>query len=222
LAISEALLRSVGLVALLTVALGASTFVVGGLTSRLADLQLRGDPGVASTIVHDARRRNRARLQLWFDYAFILFYWLTFLGLAVVLARRGDSVAYDVAALAAAFAATVTALLDVLENVRTGALLKLSRPGDQIRLQPVKHLRRTALAKWLASAVTIALLALVFLPGDRALLLLGLGFLAAAALGAAGVAWRYLLVAYGVAFVALGVAVGVWFTFFAADLVDRL
>jgi hypothetical protein len=221
LAISEALLRSVGLVALLTVALGAAALAAGGLRAGLATLQLGGDPVAVSNIVHDADRRRRVRRQLWFDYGFILAYWLTFLGLAVVLARRG-SFGYDIAALAAAFAATATAVLDVLENVRTGALLSLSRPGDQIRIQPVEHLQRTALAKWLASAVTIALLALVFLPGDTALLLLGLGFLLAALVGAAGMARRYFLAFYLLAFFVLGVIVAVSFTFFPSDVLDRL
>jgi hypothetical protein len=221
LAISEALLRSVGLVALLTVALGATALIAGGLRPGLAALQLGGDPVEASKIVRDADRRRRIRRQLWFDYGFILAYWLTFLGLAVVLARRG-SFLYDIVAIAAAFAATVTALLDVLENVRTGALLSLSRPGDQIRIQPVEHLQRTALAKWLASAVTIALLALVFLPGDTALLLLGLGFLLAALLGAAGMARRFFLAFYLLAFFVLGVIVAISFTFLPSDVLERL
>ena len=210
-----------GLAALLTVALGAAAAIAGGLTSRLGALQLSGDPDAGRAVVHDEEQRRRIRRQLAFDYVFILAYWLTFLGLAVVLARRG-SVGYDIAALAAAFAATATALLDVLENIRTGALLALSRPGDQIRLQPVEHLQRTALAKWFASAVTIALLALVFLPGDGVLLLLGIAFLLVAGLGAAGIARRYLLVPYLVAFFALGVTIAVWFTFFSSDLADRL
>lgn len=210
-----------GLAAFLTVALGASTLIAGGWTSGLATLQLRGDPLAARIVVHDDVQRRRIRRQLRLDYGFILLYWLTFLGLAVVLARRG-SVGYDIAALAAAFAATATALLDVLENVRTSALLGLSRPGDQIRLQPVEHLQRTALVKWLWSAVTIGLLALVFLPGDRWLQLVGLVFLLVAALGAAGTAKRLLLVPYLVAFFALGVTVAVWFTFFPSDVLDRL
>jgi hypothetical protein len=221
LAISEALLRSVGLVALLTVALGATALTAGGLRPGLAALQLGGDPLAARTIVQDADRRRRVQRQLRFDYGFILAYWLTFLGLAVVLARRG-SFGYDIVALAAAFAATVTALLDVLENVRTSALLSLSRPGDQIRIQPVEHLQRTALVKWLASAVTIALLALVFLPGDTVLLLLGLGFVLAALLGAAGMARRFFLAFYLLAFFVLGVIVAVSFTFFPSDVLDRL
>jgi hypothetical protein len=221
LAISEALLRSVGLVALLAVILGCAAFFAGGLRSGLFALQLGGEPGQISIIVHDADRRRRIRRQLWFDYGFIFAYWLTFVGLAVVLARRG-SLAYDIVGLAAAFAATATALLDVLENVRTSALLSLSRPGDQIRIQPVEHLQRTALAKWLASAVTIALLALVFLPGDTRLLLLGLGFLLAAPLGAAAMAQRFFLYVYIGLFFVLALIVTFSFIVYPSGVLDRL
>jgi hypothetical protein len=221
LAISEALLRAVGLAAFLTVALGALSVIAGVISSGLDVIQLGGDPAKVRTVVHDERKRRRIRRHLWLDYGFILSYWLTFVGLAVVLARLGGF-GYDIAALAAAFAATVTALLDVLEDLRTNALLALARPGDQIRVQPVEHLQRTALAKWLASGVTIALLSLVFVRANDALQLLGIAFLLVAVLAAAAVAKRVLLIPYLLAFFALGLTVAFTFTFYASDVLDRL
>lgn len=188
----------------------------------MLELQLSGDPEQVRNIVqHNDRRVAELRRQLLADYVFIAFYWLTFIGLSVAIARRGGFV-NEAVGLLAAFAASITALLDAVENLRTRGMLALTRPSDQVRRQPVVHLRRTALTKWGASAVTLAILAVLFLRGDGRLVWLGVAFLVVAALGALGVFWNRLIVPYFLGFFALGAVLAVTLTFFAAGVMERL
>ena len=220
--ISHALVRFVGSAGLLTVVAGIATVVVAGFASKLSALQLSGDPEQVRALVQGPPAPvRRMKRQLLADYAFIACYWLTFVALAILLARRGGA-GYRIAAFAALLAATATALLDLLENVRTTGVLALSRPGDQVRLQPVMHLRRTSLLKWCASASTLALLAIAFLPGHSRLLLLGLALLVIAAIGFAAVWQNRLIQLYMGLFFLLGVVIAVWFTFWPGDVISHL
>jgi hypothetical protein len=223
LTISEPLIRFAGLVGWLTLLVGVVGVAVAGRGSKLGALQLSGDPEEVRAIVQDgeAGANRRMERQLVVDYAFLFCYWLTFIALAIVLARRGGF-GYRVVAFVAVLAATLTALLDVLENLRTRGVLTLSRPGDQVRLQPVKHLRRTSLLKWSASAATLALLSIAFLPGESGLMLLGFAFLIIAAIGFAGLRWNRLIQLYLGLFFVLGIAIAVWFTFWSSDVVVHL
>ena len=209
--------------AFLTLAAGLSGMAFGALRRpRLSELQLSGDPmRVKGVVQGDPQRVRRLEQQLLTDYGFIACYWLTFVGLAIAIARRGGA-AYDVAGLLAVVATSATALLDVVENVRTRGLLALDRPSDQVRRQPVVHLRRTALAKWAASAVTLALLAVLFLPGHGLVLVLGAVFLAVAGLGLLAVLWNRLIALYLLGFLVLGGVVAVAFTIVPRDVLDRL
>jgi hypothetical protein len=221
--ISEALVRFVGSAAVLTVVAGIATVAVAGLGPQLSALQLSGDPERVRQIVQQgpAGANERMKRQLLLDYGFIACYWLTFVALAILLARRGGA-GYRIAAFLAVLAATATALLDLVENVRTTGVLALSRPGDQVRLQPVVHLRRTSLLKWCASASTLTLLSIAFLSGHSRLLLLGLAVLAIAALGFAALWQNRLIQLYMGLFFLLGVVIAVWFTVWPGDVVSHL
>ncbi len=197
--------------------------VVGGRGSKISELQLSGNPDHVHTIIQEAGPdgRRRMKCQLVVDYVFLFLYWLTFVGLAILIARRGGA-GYESVAFLSLVAASLTSLLDVLENVRTEGVLALSRPGDQVRLQPVEHLRRTSLFKWAASATTVALLSVAFLPGATSLVLLGAGFLVLAAICLLGLRWNGWIRVYLLLFFALGGVIAVWFTFWSGGVVNRL
>jgi hypothetical protein len=221
--ISHDLLIAIGISAFLTLAAGLSGLVFGALRApRMSKLQLSGDPEQVADIVQgNPRAVRRLQHQLVADYVFIFCYWLTFIGLAVAIARRGGT-AYSVVGLIVALAGSLTALLDVVENVRTRGVLALTRPGDQVRRQPVAHLRLSSLAKWGASALTVALLAILFLPGQGRLFWLGFACLAVAAIGLAGLRWNRLIAPFFLGFFALGAVIAVSFTFFADGVLERL
>jgi hypothetical protein len=205
-----------------TLALGLATVIVGGLRTNLLDLQLSGDPELIRRVVQgDARRVKRHERALLADYGFIVLYWLTFVGLSVAITRR-DGWIYDALGLLAVLSATATALLDVAENIRTRGMLALTRPSDQVRLQPVAHLRKTSLAKWAASALTLGLLAALFLPGEDWMFVLGLAYICVGALGLAAVRWNVLVKFFFLLFSVLGVIVAVAFTFFPDSVREQL
>jgi hypothetical protein len=220
--VTRTLLYAIAGVAWATLAVGIAAGVAAGRKARLQEIQLATDPEKVKTIVQENPQRvKRLRLALLFDYGFLALYWLTFLWMSVALSRR-DGRIYDLVGVVAAFAATATAALDVLENVRTRGILALSRPSDQVRREPVAHLRRTSLAKWLASALTLGLLAVLFLPGDDWVLYLGFAFLAVAVVGLLSVFWTRLIPLYFLAFFAIGATVAVAFTFWAGSFVEHL
>lgn len=187
----------------------------------MLELQLSGDPDKVKQLVTQPNVVRRLRRQLLADYVFITFYWLTFIGLSIATARR-EGAWYEAVGLLAAFAASLTAVLDVIENLRSRGMLALTRPSDQVRRQPVVHLRRTSLLKWAASAVTLAVLAVFFLAGHNRIVWLGFAFVAVAAVGAAGIRWNRLLSVFMIGFVALGGVVAVTFTFCAGGVLSRL
>jgi hypothetical protein len=223
LVITVTLLHAIGGIAWAALAVGVISGLVSGLRSgRLLELQLAHDPELVRTIVQqNPSRVRRLRRGLLVDYGFLVLYWLTFVAIAVAISRREGKL-YDLIGVATALAATATAALDVVENIRTRGLLSLSRPSDQVRRQPVEHLRRTSLAKWFASAATLALVALLFLPGGGWVFYFGIALLCVAAFGAF-VALRSTLVSvYFLLFFAVGVAIAAAFTFSAESVVRHL
>src|SRR5207253_1928515 len=108
----------------------------------------------------DTTRTKAAARAIKVDYFFLVAYWAAFVALAVLLTQRGGWwVALGAAALAAA---TATAGLDIAENLRTSAVLALHGPGDQLAQSQLDDLRNVSLAKWAASAITLATLAGLF------------------------------------------------------------
>jgi len=221
--VTEALLRTIGIGVCLTLAAGLTAVFFGALRRpRMMEIQLATDPERVKTIVRGGGQAvARLRRQLLADYAFILCYWLTYVTIAVAIARSGGAL-YDILGLLAAFAASVTALLDLVENVRTRGLLALTRPGDQVRAQPVAHLRRTSLAKWAASAVTLALISALFVPGEGRVFALGIPFLALAAVGLVATRVPRLLNLYFGCVFLLGGLLAVVLTGYPAAVLERL
>jgi len=76
--------------------------------------------------------------------------------------------------------------------------------------------------KWCASASTLALLSIAFLPGHSRLLLLGLALLVIAAIGFAALWQNRLIQLYMGLFFLLGVVIAVWFTFWPGDVISHL
>jgi hypothetical protein len=222
--VSEAFLRVIGIWTFATFVPVLVEIAFAGALRRpgLGDLQLSGDPDTVKNIVQGPPAQvARLKLQLLVDYAFIALYWPALVLLAIAIVRRGGA-GYDVAGLVAALAASATALLDVVENIRTRGLLALTRPRDQVRRQPVVHLRGTSRAKWAASSVTVALLSVFFLPGEGWLLVLGIAFLVVALLGLLGTLKTKLVTAYLLAYLVLGAALATWFTINPDSVLSRL
>jgi hypothetical protein len=220
--ITTTLLHAIAGVAWATVAVGLAAGVVAGPNARLLEIQLATDPEQVRRLVQEEPQRvKRLKRALFLDYGFLALYWLTFLGMAVAISRR-DGKLYDLLGVVTALTATATAVLDVVENVRTQGVLSLSRPSDQVRRQPVAHLRRTSLAKWLVSALTLAFLSVLFLPGEGWVLYLGIAFLAVAAFGLQAVLRQSLMSVYFLAFCVIGVTVAVIFTFSTDSVLRHL
>jgi hypothetical protein len=220
--ITKTLLHAIAVVAWATLAVGIVAGALAGRKARLLEVQLASDPEQVRKIVQgDAGRVKRLERALLGDYGFLTLYWLTYLAIGIAISRREGKL-YDFLGLATALAATATAALDVVENVRTRGLLALSRPSDQVRRQPVEHLRQTALAKWRASAVTLALVSALFLPGDDWIMYLGIAVLAVAAFGLGAALWGRLISVSFLVFCAVGGTIAVIFTFFTDSVLRHL
>src|SRR5690242_9914189 len=117
--ITEAFLRFIGIVALCSVGVIVAMLALGAMKRpRMGDLQLSADPDKVKQVVQQPAAVSRLRRQLLADYVFITFYWLTFIGLSIATARRHGAW-YEAVGVLAAFTASLTAVLDVIENVRT-------------------------------------------------------------------------------------------------------
>jgi hypothetical protein len=183
------LARVAGALCAAVVAVGVVALAAGGLKARLLEIQLETDARHVKELIDDEERRRAARRSLAIDYAFIAGYVAAFVTAAVLIARRGG--AWTGLGVAATVAAIVTAVLDVLENLRTAAVLGFAG-SPELPKERLEALRRASLAKWGASAVTVGLLAGVFLvngwPAILAAVMLG-----TALLGLAGLRWDGLI-----------------------------
>jgi hypothetical protein len=180
----------VGVLLALVVVTGVATVLAAGLKGQLAGVQLGRDPARVRALILDPARHAAMRRGLSVDFAFLASYWLAFVALAILLAHRGTW-GYVLGA-AAALAASLTALLDVTENVRTFGVLARNRAGDVLAVPQLEELRRVSLGKWAASALTVALLSATFVHHSR-VLWIAIALLVLAAVGLAGLAWNLLL-----------------------------
>jgi hypothetical protein len=176
--------RTAGGLCALVCLIGIVSLAAGTSRAHLNQIQLGTDPTAVQELVRDGSIRSAARRAIAIDYIFLTAYWAAFIALGALLVRRGE----DWAALGgtAWVAATATAALDLLENLRTSTILVLGKPGDELTQTQLDALRHVSLAKWGASAVTIGLLAGVFIRHSWAAALAA-GFLFVALLGLAGV-----------------------------------
>jgi hypothetical protein len=127
---------------------------------RLGEIQLATSPQSVQAIVGDQTVQRSARRALAIDYAFLTAYWAAFVTLGALIWLRGG--VWTVLAVATWITASATAGLDVVENLRTTALLDRGRHGARPGQPELNSLRRISLAKWGASGVTVALLSGVY------------------------------------------------------------
>ena len=208
-----------GVLSVVVCSVGILSVAAGGMRARLLEIQLGNHPDHVHDLILARGRRSAAQRSLRIDYGFIAAYWLTFTELAVLLAHRhGWWIALG---LAAAFASTLTAATDVVENIRTSGVLALDAPGSRLTQVQLDELRRASLAKWAAAALTVALLAGLFAqrgwPAGVAV-----AFLALAAVGAAGLWWRRLIPLFFLGVFAAAAFVAVLFLIWPETVVESL
>jgi hypothetical protein len=124
-------------------------------------------------------RREEARAALLADFGFIVGYWAVFAALSGLLAARGFSAAVWLGAIAGEVA-TITAVLDVVENVETLRVLRLQSGADPWR---GRRMRGASLAKWFCAFLTGAFLSVIFLQHGGWQVVIGVALLLAGALG---------------------------------------
>lgn len=134
-----------------------------------------GPPGTREAKFLDGRRWLTTGIR--FDYGFIALYWLLFVLMAGVLARRDGPWMWLGAA--AALAITGAAVFDAVENVR------MTRVIESARLAGI-DVAFAGFAKWLLSFVAIGLLSFVFLAQRGWIPLIGVLCVAIAGVGLAG------------------------------------
>jgi len=141
----------------------------------------------------DDPRRAKTYRQLDIDTRiFIPVYWALLVAVAVVFAFRDRWWAPWVGGAAAA-AATLAALLDLLENERT--LRVLDTPLAETTDADARSIRSAAQKKWVAAILSVALIGALFVGKDmpEVATWLGRGYWAAAAAGVVGLVYRPLL-----------------------------
>jgi hypothetical protein len=180
------LVRVTGLVALATFLWAALMGILTGNT-QLTKIQLEADPTVVAAVRADADRLNASRLAVHLDFALLTLYGLIFVLLGVLLTRRGGRW-WSIAGALVIAGAIITCACDIVENVRTLRLIPADGT-DALTQSALDALRTVSYAKWAASALTLALIALLFVGRGRARIVIALGSVtgAAALLGVIGV-----------------------------------
>jgi hypothetical protein len=117
----------------------------------------------------DSTMRKQIRKGLNGDYVFIAMYWLLFVGMSALLAGRNHRWAV-LAGIVAAVCATSAAIFDVVENLRTAALV------DAIDIQQwqVSNVAFAGFGKWLLISLATIVLSFVFVRRDWLVLLAAL------------------------------------------------
>jgi hypothetical protein len=184
--LAVALVRATGLVGLVAFAWAVLMGILTG-NAQLTKIQLEADPAVVAAVRSDANKLDAARLALHLDFVLLTLYGLTFALLGVLLTRRGGRW-WSIAGAAVIAGAVLTGVCDVVENVRTLRLIP-AHGMDAVTQSALDALRNVSYAKWAASALTVALITLLFVGRDRARIVVALRFVtgAAALLGVAGV-----------------------------------
>jgi hypothetical protein len=198
--------RIAGAICALVFLIGLVSALAGTRGARLSEIQLGTDPVKVQRLVADGAVRDAANRAIAIDYFFLAAYWFAFVALAALLGRRGGL--WLVVAALAAIAATATATLDIIENLRTSEVLALYQAGSQLGQKQLDALRQISLFKWAASAATVTLLAWVFAQRDWVAVLAVL-LLVIAGIGFAGIRWHGLVQGYllGVGILALTIAI---------------
>lgn len=181
-----ALVRATGVVALAGLGWAVVMLILTG-NPQLTKIQLEADPAAVAAVRANADKLDASRLALQLDFALLTLYGLTFVLLGVLLMRRGDR-RWSIAGAAVIAGAVITCVFDAVENVRTLRLLPAAGAGEVTR-SALDALQTVSYAKWGVSALTVALITLLFVGRGRARIVTALGFVtgAAAFLGLIGV-----------------------------------
>jgi len=185
--------RLAGLLCALVVLIGIVSVLAGTRGARLSDIQLGTDPQQVQQLVSDTTVRRAANRAIAIDYFFLAAYWAAFIALAALLGRRGGI--WVAVAILAAGAATATATLDIVENVRTSSVLALYQPGSHLEQKQLDALRHVSLLKWAAAATTVTLLAGLFAQRSK-IAVIALLLVVVAGIGFAGINRHSLIQAY--------------------------
>lgn len=136
-----------------------------GLSDPFVAIQVIQNIGEVDDILSQAPSPDREvmRIKQYLDFGFIASYAGLFCTLALLLARSGTW--GKTAGLAAGICGLATAAFDVRENV---AILRiLDVPLEQTTAPMMNAIRSASAAKWVLSALTLALLATYFLRDQR-------------------------------------------------------
>jgi hypothetical protein len=236
----ETLVRAVGALACLMIALVAASVVAGRFApedERRASGELAGIknmPALAMEFVEDASEverflgardaegdsamRRKIRRALAWDNVFIAAYWLLFAGLCALLAGRAGARGGAVwLAVFAALCVTAAAVSDTVENARTAALLDAAAVTGPL----LGGVAAASFQKWLLISLATLALSPVFLwGGDRYALVTGGGLFLLYVLIGALTLWgifggrpRLVMTAFGLNFVGVlvvAVVFGAW------------
>ena len=198
------LVRAVGALACVLIAFGVASKVaerfapedernaegeINGIGMPALAIEFASGAGEVSTFLgkgdgrgDSAMRRKIRRALKWDDFTIVPFYWLLFVGMAVILSRREWPGFAVWLAVFAALCATAGAASDFVENSRTRALLDAAAVTEPL----VKSAASASFCKWLlVSLATLALSPVFIWPGDRRALLVGGVMLVAYVLGGA-------------------------------------
>jgi hypothetical protein len=200
------LARVAGGLCALVFLIGIITYFAGTKGARLNDIQLGSDPQHVQQLVRDTTVRTAANRAIAIDYGFLTAYWAAFVALAVLLARRSGLWLF-VGVLAAA-TATATATLDIIENVRTSAVLALYQPRSELGQKQLDALRHVSLLKWGASATTVTLLAGLFAQRGK-IAVITLILLVVTGIGYAGIRYHDLIQVYLLGVGLLAIIIGI-------------
>jgi hypothetical protein len=199
--------------------MGIVSLVAGTRGARLTEIQLGTDPQRVLQLVRTGTVRTAANRAIAIDYFFLAAYWAAFVALASLLVRRGGT--WRVIAFVAAGMATVTATLDVIENLRTSDVLALYQPGSQLGQRQLDALRHISLLKWGTAATTVALLAGVFAQRDK-VGVIALSLLLVAGIGFAGINRHDLIRVYLAGVGLLAIIIGILLLAAPSAMIRRL
>ncbi len=172
-----------------------------------------------------SEKRKRAVFWLAFDYVFIAVYWALFMAFAGLIAWRSDwelDSGWLWTGIATGLLATLTALADVRENVRTenvlGLTLRETTPVD------VDRMRRASLAKWTAAVATTGLITALFWGDDRSgfVELLWWVYVGVTAIGVVGLVYYPLLALFFAVLGLAGLATLTYAAFWSSEFIRHL
>lgn len=192
------------LTAVCAVGVLAVALLMSGAGVQLWPLTLASSPEAA--VVYAQQHKTAIEKSIGYDWLFIVFFTLMFLGYALLHKLRGATTL----AIATAACTLITAACDVMEN--KGVL-------DVVQGKAAPALYAASTAKWLAFSIVLLLCAMLFLRSGNWLRFVG-GFLAAVGVAGAVIAvslifgngWaKYVALPLFVSFLPLGVATLVFF-----------